>query len=107
MPLKIKLTAPSKKRDDNYISKYNYFLKQKTFKRRLSLKGMKKTGYKTKSIASILAGIFFIAGFIMLNKEMTGNVIFDESSTFNPISLIGLLLVICSAVLVIWIVKSK
>ena len=61
---------------------------------------------KSKKIASVFALLSFITGFLFLNSGVTGNVILDNRYPFNIISFIGLLLVLCSALLVAYILKK-
>jgi len=63
--------------------------------------------FKAKSVAAVFAAVAFVTGFLFLNKEITGNVILDNKYPVDFISLIGLLLVLCSAVLVVYIIKKK
>jgi len=66
----------------------------------------KKKWFKTKSIAAVFAGVAFVVGFLFLDKGVTGNVILDNSPSFSIMSLIGLLLVFCSAILAVYIIKK-
>lgn len=61
--------------------------------------------FKTKSVAAVFAAVAFVTGFLFLNKGTTGNVILDNSHPVDFISLIGLLLVLCSAILAVYIIK--
>ncbi|MBM3228304.1 hypothetical protein FJZ20_00225 [Candidatus Pacearchaeota archaeon] len=68
---------------------------------------MEKPGWlKTKKIAGIFALLSFVTGFLFLNSSITGNVILDNKYPFDVISFIGLLLVLCSALLVAYILKK-
>ena len=66
----------------------------------------KRKLFKTKGVAAVFAAVAFVAGFLFLDKGTTGNVILDNSPSFNAISLIGLLLVFCSAILAVYIIKK-
>jgi len=66
----------------------------------------KKKWFKTKGIAAVFAAVAFVMGFLFLDKGITGNIILDNQHPVDFISLIGLLLVLCSAVLVIYIIKK-
>ena len=62
--------------------------------------------FRAKSVAAVFAAVAFVIGFLFLDKGITGNVILDNQYPVDFISLIGLLLVLCSAVLVIYIIKK-
>lgn len=47
-----------------------------------------------------------LGGFVFLNKGITGNVILSNKYSFNIISLIGLLLVFCSAILALYTIRT-
>ncbi|MBI3622923.1 hypothetical protein HY212_02470 [Candidatus Pacearchaeota archaeon] len=63
----------------------------------------KRSVAATFGILALLGGIFFVKPF--LSKNATGNVIGDSS--FNLIPLIGLLLLICSIVLIAYSIVKK
>ena len=62
--------------------------------------------FKTKGIAAVFAGVAFVAGFLLLDKGVTGNVILNNHYPVNVMSIIGLLLVLCSAVLAGYIIRK-
>ena len=62
---------------------------------------------KTRQATSIFAVGSLISGFFFLNQNITGNVILSENYSFNLISLIGLLLILCSVILGIYSVRKK
>lgn len=64
--------------------------------------------HKGKSIAAVFAGAAFVVGFFLIDRsESTGNVVLNgDVPPFNIISLIGLFLILCSAVLAFYIVKK-
>jgi hypothetical protein len=61
--------------------------------------------FKTKKVAAVFATVSFVIGFLFLDKGITGNVILDNQYPVDFISLIGLLLVLCSAILAVYIIK--
>jgi hypothetical protein len=67
-----------------------------------------KKGFKlkTKKIIGVLAGISLIIGFLLLNTQTTGNVILNNSPSFDILSFIGLLFVLVSAFLAVYIIKK-
>ena len=62
--------------------------------------------FKTKGVAAVFAGVAFVVGFFLLDRGTTGNVILDNHYPVNAVSLIGLLLVLCSAILAVYMVKK-
>ena len=63
--------------------------------------------FKTKRVAAVFAAVSFVIGFLFLDKGITGNVILDNKYPVDFISLIGLLLVLCSAILAVYIIKRQ
>ena len=55
------------------------------------------------------AGFAFFAlmwGFLFMEGSFTGNVIVNDSLLFDPVSFIGICLIICSVVLVVYSVRK-
>jgi len=71
----------------------------------INKKSLKK---ESKKLTGILAGISFISGFLFLDKNITGNSIIDPTKAFysESISIIGLLLIICSVILTYYALKK-
>jgi hypothetical protein len=67
---------------------------------------MSKNFLKSKRNATITALAATVAGFIFLNKGITGNAIFEGAYTGNVVSVIGLLLIGCAAVLAGYAIKK-
>lgn len=63
--------------------------------------------FKAKKVAAVFAAVAFIIGFLFLDKGVTGNVILDNKYPVDFISLIGLLLVLCSAILAVYLIKKQ
>ena len=63
--------------------------------------------FKTKTSCAIFAVIAFVGGFLFLNLSLTGNVIVEKDYYVSIVPLIGILLIICSFILVIYIVRNK
>ena len=63
--------------------------------------------FKTKKVAAVFAAVSFVIGFLFLDKGITGNVILDNQYPVDFISLIGLLLILCSAILAVYIIKRQ
>ena len=73
-----------------------------------SLYKMKKENIlKTKKISTIFGIIALIGGFLFLSPSMTGRFILESVDSFNPLSLIGLLLIGCAIVLAAYAIKKK
>lgn len=62
--------------------------------------------FKAKGIAAVFAAVAFVIGFLFLDKGITGNVILDNQHPVDFVSIIGLLLVLCSAILAVYILKK-
>ncbi|MCK5603926.1 hypothetical protein KAR91_18710 [Candidatus Pacearchaeota archaeon] len=69
-----------------------------------------------EKISEILKGKRFTAGFaffglmwgfMFMEGSFSGNVVLAREVAFNPVSLIGALLMICSVVLIIYSVRRK
>jgi len=68
---------------------------------------MKKKGFlKTKKVTAVFAVIAAFGGFLFLSQNITGNVVLNRQSSFNLLSLIGLLLVICAFILTAYSIKK-
>ena len=63
---------------------------------------------KTKRSTTIFALIALIGGFLFLNQSnVTGNIILSKENPINIISIIGLLLILCSVILSLYSIKKK
>jgi len=62
--------------------------------------------FKAKKITASFALISFIGGFLFLNHSITGNIILNNKNSFNIVSLIGLLLILCSVILIAYSIKK-
>ena len=63
--------------------------------------------FKAKRVAAVFAAVSFVIGFLFLDKGITGNVILDNQYPVDFISLIGLLLILCSAILAVYLIKKQ
>jgi len=61
---------------------------------------------KRKKIAGVFAFFTFIIGFLFLDINSTGNAILNGAPSFNIASMVGLLLIVCSAVLTFYTVRK-
>ncbi len=60
-----------------------------------------------KGVTWIFATVAAISGFLFLDSSPTGNVIMNKQNPVSIVSMIGLLLIACSAVLIAYSVKKK
>lgn len=69
----------------------------------------KKNLFKTRATVMFFAIISIFGGMMFLKKNFTALAILENQSdpTFNAISLIGLLLIFCSATLFVYALKLK
>jgi len=68
----------------------------------------KKTNFLTKKrTTTFFAIISLIGGISFLNKNITGKIILEDAFSFDLISLIGLLLILCSIILGVYSLKKK
>jgi hypothetical protein len=69
---------------------------------------MEKTKwFRAKGIMAVFAAVAFVIGFLLLDRGITGNVILENQYPVDFASIIGLVLILCSAVLVIYIIKKR
>lgn len=62
---------------------------------------------KRKKIAGVLALLTFLVGFLFLDISSTGNTILNGTPSFEIGSLVGLSLIVCSAILTIYTVRKR
>ena len=62
--------------------------------------------FNLKKIAGVFAAVFFVTGFLFLDKGVTGNIILNNGYSFDPVSFVGLLFILCSAILAIYALKK-
>jgi len=62
---------------------------------------------KTRKTATIFAIAALAGGFLFLSPSITGRFILENSDSFSPLSLIGLLLITCAIVLAAYSLKKK
>lgn len=62
---------------------------------------------KTKQVTSGFALLALVGGFLFLNQSITGNAILNNKYPINLASLVGLLLVFCSAILAVYTIRHK
>jgi len=62
---------------------------------------------KRRKIVASFAMVALIGGFLFLSPSITGGFILEKSDSFNPLSLIGLVLIGCAIVLAAYSLKKK
>jgi len=68
----------------------------------------KKTNFLTrKKTTAFFAILSLIGGLAFLNKNITGKIILSQTSSFDLLSVIGALLIMCSVVLGVYSIKKK
>jgi phosphatidylserine synthase len=68
---------------------------------------MKEKFFARKGVTWVFAIIAIVSGFLFLDSSPTGNVIVNKQSSVNLISMIGLILIACAAVLIAYSAKKK
>lgn len=63
--------------------------------------------FEKKKTTTAFAIIALTAGFLFLNKGITGNVILNNKASFTLLPLIGLLLVLCSLIIAVYTIKKN
>ena len=80
----------------------------KKYKGKKTINIMKNSWSKGKKITATLAVVVFFAGFLFVDRgSISGNVIVDNTPSFNTISLIGILLVLCSVILAAYTIRKR
>jgi len=67
----------------------------------------KENFFKTKKTTGFFAIIGLIGGFSTLNRNITGNVVLNGRNSSDLLSLIGILLILCSVVVGVYSLKKK
>ena len=60
---------------------------------------------RAKKVTASFAIAAAFSGFLFLDQGVTGNVILNSRSSFNPTTFIGLILIFCSAILAFYSIK--
>ena len=69
---------------------------------------MKKENFFKKTSTTIAFGIVaLLGGFYFLGNNITGNLVRNETPKFHALSFIGLCLLACSAVLIVYSIRKK
>ena len=80
----------------------------KLFKNSFMKKTMSNKNFFKQPLTVATIGIIsLIGGFYFLSNKITGNVILKNDVTFSLLPLIGLLLIACSAILIIYSIKKR
>jgi len=67
----------------------------------------KESLLKKRKATTIFALAALVGGFLFLSPTITGGAILKNSAEFNPLSVIGLLLICCAIVLAVYALKKK
>lgn len=68
---------------------------------------LKRKLKKSKGLAAVFSLVSLITGFFFMDRSITGNVVLNGNSpSFDPLSFIGLCLVLCSGALALYVVKK-
>ena len=62
---------------------------------------------KSRNVTASFAIIALIGGFLFIGPKFTGNIILSEKYGFNPVSIIGALLILCAIILGVYSIKNK
>jgi len=62
---------------------------------------------KGKKFTAGFAFLSFMVGLLFVEGSFSGNAVVSDDVFFNPISLIGSLLIICSVILIVYSLKKK
>jgi hypothetical protein len=79
----------------------------KLFKIKNIKKNMKYNFFERKEVTLAFAIIALIFSFFFLDANFTGNIITNKLNPITPLSLVSLLLIVCSAVLIAYSVKKR
>ena len=76
------------------------------------MKKQKQSFFQKRSVVATFGILALLGGFYFLNEsvftgKVTGNVISSNVFPFNLISIIGMLLIICSAILIVYVIDKK
>ncbi len=64
--------------------------------------------FKKRKVTAGFAIVAFVTGFLFIdNSGVSGNAILNDTPGFEPLSLIGLLLIFCAAILAMYTVKNR
>ena len=63
--------------------------------------------FKKPLVIGAIGIISLFSGFYFLGNKITGNIIIEKEASFSLLPFIGLLLIACSAVLIIYSIKKR
>ena len=63
--------------------------------------------FKTKKVVATFAVIALLGAFFFFNNTITGNLITKSNNSISLLSIIGLMLIICSIILGAYAIKKK
>ena len=65
---------------------------------------MEKSLFSAKKIVMLFAAVLLMVGFLLIDRGISGNVVLDGEYTSNPLSLIGLVIILFSAILTAYVI---
>lgn len=68
---------------------------------------LKKSVIASFGILALLGGFFFVNTGYTSTGRVTGNLVMDNFYSFSLISVIGMLLILCSAILIIYAIAKR
>lgn len=75
----------------------------------MSVKMAEKEWFNAKRFTGVLAIVSFVSGFIFLNQDVTGNTIISDVTrpSLSPVSIVGLIFILCSAILTFYSIRKQ
>jgi len=67
----------------------------------------KESFFKTKKVTFFFSIFALVAGLFFIQYNLTGNAILNKENSFSLLSIIGISLLICSAILALYSVKKR
>jgi hypothetical protein len=67
----------------------------------------KENFFKTKRVAIFFSIIALISGLFFIQYTLTGNAVLNQENSFSLLPIIGVSLLICSAILALYSVKKR
>ena len=72
------------------------------------VKNKENSWFRGKKVTAVFAAVAFFAGFLFVDRgSISGNVIVDNDSALSIVSIVGLLLVLCSAILTAYTIRKR
>ncbi len=68
---------------------------------------MKKNFFENKILVLEFAVLSLISGIMLISPNLTGNIISQKTSFINPLTIIGLMLNVCSIILFAYLINKR